>query len=108
MLDYAAAVELADSALTAMFESLRRPERTWTVEDRETAAVAFAEWLREHPNIEEVLQDAAEFERFSMEDYIAIHSVAWEVLSKAPEPGAPIDPDCEGAGVLIRRVAGEG
>ncbi len=104
MLDYAAAVELADSALTAILESLRRPERTWTFEDRETAAIAFVEWLREHPDIEDVLHEAEEFERFSMEDYIAIHSVTWEVLFNEPEPGEPIDPAFEGDGVLIRRV----
>lgn len=108
MLDYAAAVERADSALTAILEALRRPEGTWTFEDQETAAIAFAEWLREHPTIEDVLQDAEEFERFSMEDYIAIHSVAWDVRSKEPEPGAPMDPDVEGDGVLIRRAEGAG
>jgi hypothetical protein len=42
-----------------------------------------------------------------MEDYIAIHSVAWEVRSTEPEPGEPLDPDVEGVGVLIRRVEGE-
>lgn len=108
MLDYPSAVALADSALTAILESLRRRERTWTFEDRETAAIAFVEWLREHPDIEEVLQEAEEFERFSMEDYIATHSVTWEVISNELEPGEPIDPDFTGDGILIRRVEGEG
>lgn len=108
MLDYAAAVHLTDSALTAILEALRRPERTWTCEDQETAAIAFTEWLRAHPSIEDVLQAAEAFERFSLEDYIAIHSVAWDVRSHEPEPGAPMDPEVDDDGVLIRHVEGAG
>jgi hypothetical protein len=40
-LDYPAAVAMADHALTAILEPLRRPESTWTFEDRNTAAIAF-------------------------------------------------------------------
>ncbi len=55
-----------------------------------------------------MLQEAEAFERFSMEDYIAIHSPTWEVRSREPEPGAPMDPDFAGDGVLSRRAEGEG
>ncbi len=107
-LDYADAVMLADSALLAILEPLKRPESTWGFEDRNTAAIAFAAWLEEHPDISEVLQAAAEFEPYMMEDYIDLHSVAYEATSNEDAVGEPLDPGSwvTGDGALIRRRAG--
>jgi hypothetical protein len=107
-LDYAEAVTLADTALMAILDPLKRPESTWGFEDRNTAAIAFGDWLYEHPEVSEVLQAAAEFEPFMLEDYIDLHSVAYEATLNEDAIGEPLDPGSwfTGDGVLIRKRAG--
>jgi hypothetical protein len=103
---YADAVAAADRALDAILEPLRRPESTWGFEDRNTAAIAFHYWLtEEHSDVLEVLQDACKFEPMSMETYMELHSVAWEVMYVGIDDPIelPLDPDYHGDRTLIRR-----
>ena len=102
-LEYQTAVRAADSALTAILDQLERPDSTWTFEDRNVAAIAFAKWLGEHPDVLAALERDAEFEPFSLETYIELHSLAYDVIIERDDPDIPIDLSDTSDGTLIRR-----
>jgi hypothetical protein len=106
-LDYSTAVEMADTALTAIFDRLARPESLMTFEGRNAAGTALYDWLYEHPDVEAALAAVDDFEPTDVEGYIALHSVAWEIwFPNEQEFGTFTLPEPDGmdGGCLVRRV----
>jgi hypothetical protein len=92
-LEYEIAVQQADMALTAVFDRMRKPVSMITsMEDCQTAAIAFHYWLtEERPDVLAALEANAEFEPMMMETYIDLHSAAYSVEELgAPEDGVRI------------------